>query len=204
MKHLRMLGLAAVAAMALMAVVGVGTASATAVYGNEAKLGVGSTIEASLTGGTARLENTSKEVIDTCTGGGMKGSVNNAGGAAATPTVSLAKADFTWTGCTQNPTITIEGGVFEFHHISGTTSSTVTASAIKVTIAGIFGVSCTFTFGTTIDLGEAEGSSLKQALLRLRAWLNGLGSNSFLCPPHVFLNADYKVTNYSNLYFEAS
>jgi hypothetical protein len=204
MKYLKMLGLAAVAAMALMAVVGAGTASATAVYGNGAKLGVGAEIKASLTGGTARLENTAGEVLDTCTGGEVKGTISNAGGEAATVSGSVSTANLTWSGCTKNPTQTTSGGTLEIHHISGKTNGTLTASGFNVTVAGIFGVSCIYGTGSNLDLGEVEGSKSKQAILNINVVVNGAAGNSFLCPSHAIWNADYKVTNYENFYVEAS
>ena len=154
MKYLKILGLAAIAGMAVMAFVGAGTASATvACKTTTTPCGsLATELDASLSG-TATLS-AEGITLDTCSAGTVKGPVTEQG---STKTLKIT-VDTTWTNCTQTTTQN-EHGTLEIHWISGTDNGTVTATGFVVTVNTIFG-SCTYGFGTTPkDLGEIKGGA---------------------------------------------
>ncbi len=124
-KYAKILGLAAVAAMALMAFVGTGTASATvlcktnlttgcAAAGQDYPAGTGihATSESS-----GILETTGGVILDTCTGSTVKGKTSNTG--SASTTVSGPIEELAWGVC-RRTTNTLKLGSLEVHHIAGT------------------------------------------------------------------------------------
>jgi hypothetical protein len=196
MKYIKILSLAAVAAMALMAFAG--TASATVLKSGTTTLGVGTTIDASLKG-SAKLES-GGEVLDTCTAGTVKGPITNAGGSNATVTGEIK--ELTWENCTK-PTTTLKPGTLEIHHITGTTNGTVTGSGSEVTINGIFGTSCVYGTGAGLDLGTLKGVTSGSASLVINVSVPRT-AGGFLCPSSAVWNAEYTVTSPTGLNVEAS
>ena len=199
MKYLKILGLAAVAAMAVMAFVGAGTASATVVCKTTASPcgSQASELEATLTkGGTASLQ-AEGITLDTCTEGKVKGSITSQG-ATVTASGPVSAANLTWGNCTQTTT-TNEGGTLEVHSISGTENGTVTAKGFVVTVNTIFG-SCTYGFGTTAkDLGTLVGGA--PATLAIEASVPRISGP---CPATATWKANYTVTSPNPLYILAS
>jgi hypothetical protein len=158
MKHLKILGLTVVAAVAMMALGGAGTASATALYSGASKLAAGTEIVASLSG-TATLTTTEGTVFQTCSDGQIKGNTTNAGGPAETVKIAVEKTGFIWKQCTE-PTSTLAGGTLEMHWTSEI-NGTVTGSGFEVTInTTIFG-SCIFTLPPGTTLGTFTGAPFK-------------------------------------------
>ncbi len=198
MKYIKMLSLAAVAAMALMAF-GAGSASATKLYSGATGLGAGTTIDASLSG-SASLETTEGEVLNTCTGGTVKGKTSNAGGSAETY-VSGSIESLTWTGCTRTTT-TIKNGSLKIDYTSGKNGSVI-GEGSEVTINGIFGSSCVYGTGTGTNLGSLVGSTTGSATLAIKATVPRT-SGGFLCPSTAVWNANYTVTSPSPLHVTAS
>ncbi len=192
MKYLKMLGPAAVAAMALVAF-GAGTASATKLYKGATAVGAGTEIQASLAiGGSARLTTTEGTTLNTCTGSTIKGSTSNAGGSAETVKGSVTAANLTWSGC-NNTVDTIEGGELEIHHISGTTNGTLTAKGFKVNVLiPFFGTTCTYTAGAGTHMGTLTGVSVGNAVMDVNAIVT---TSSPGCPPSARWQATYTVTN---------
>src|SRR5215475_12708641 len=120
MKYAKMLALAAVAASALMAFIGAGTASATTLCSTtvekcpEAQKVTG-VLDFSLTKETsANLVETGAEpkTLDTCKASTVKGTITNSGGATSTPSGPVE--ELTWSSCTF-PTKTITKGGLEVH-----------------------------------------------------------------------------------------
>jgi len=103
MKHLKMFGLAALVAMALMAVVGAGSASAaggrvcsTATNPCGSPWAVPTTLDFSLAPeSSAKLVDTSNNTLDTCTTSTVKGKLETNSGGVATGT----NEEITWGGC---------------------------------------------------------------------------------------------------------
>jgi hypothetical protein len=187
-KHVKMLGLAAVATIALMAFAA-STASATTLKSG------GSTVtsfEASLAE-SAKLTDTSGTVLDTCTVGGISFQANadSAGGelkGSGTITHGAKGA-----GCAQT-TDTLNNGTFGITWINGTISGTVKSYGYEVT-AELAGVSCgygTSASGTT--LGTLVGSETSNATLEINIPLE-FKFGPFLCPRSVVWRAKYIVTN---------
>jgi hypothetical protein len=203
MKYLKMLGLAAVAAMVLMAVVGASTASATQLDkvtsgGAKDTLGVGTFLGSSASVGTTlNLTDTAGNPIDTCKQGAVLSEITNAGGAGAT--VSGDITGLTWESCTQK-TQTLALGTLEVHGIAGTDNGTVTGNGSKVTI-NVFGVPCVYGTNNT-DLGVLTGvtSSTSHATVDINAVILEQDPKQFLCPDTGKWVGNYTVTNPTGLY----
>jgi hypothetical protein len=187
MKYVKVIGLAACAAMALMAF-GVGTASATTLFTNEAKTiayPAGTTLHATLVPGTtATLENTVKEPIATCTGSTVHGTTSNTSGAAVTGAIGT----LTWEGCSQT-THTVAKGSLDVAFTSGT-SGDVTGTGNQVTL-GIFGVTCTYGTGEGTKLGSVTGGA--EPKMKINAVVNKT-AGGFLCPTTGIWTAEYVLT----------
>ncbi len=209
MKYVKMLGLAAVAAMALMAFLGAGTASATVLCTAPNKEDVcpagekyeaGKTIHATTTPGTtAVLETTGGVVLDTCTGSTVKGVAETTG--SASTTVSGAIGELAWGTCSRT-THTLKIGSLEVHHIPGTNNGTLTASGgTEVTILTIFGT-CTYGTGATLDIGKVTGGNT--AVIHTEKTVVPKLAGNAACPAHGVWNASFDVTEPSPLYIAAS
>ena len=172
MKYVKMLGLAAVAAAALMAFVGAGTASASVVCSTTVSpcpagqiWPTGTTVDFSTenstgTGaGKATLEDPFGFVKNECEST-THGTLTNG---SKTATAKLGGITLSWTNCTHT-THTLATGTLEIHNIAGTSNGTVTASGFVVTtvIIGPFSgseVSCVYESGNGLDLGTlTEGN----------------------------------------------
>jgi hypothetical protein len=188
MKYLKMLGLAAVAAAALMALAGTGTASATVACkltetpcaaSNEWEIGTSGL--ATLKAGTsAVMRTTGGEAVITCNKGHVSGKLENKGGPTQTMHQPGSAANVAYEECTQTMD-TIKGGEAELHHIAGTDNATVTLKGFETTVLTI-GVTCTYTYGTGIDVGVITGGT--KPSMDVSAVLPK-SAGSFLCPTTV-------------------
>ena len=158
MKHLKMLGLAMMAAMALAAFSGAGSASATVlckVATNpcplESRYPVGTAIDASLTAGTSMLLEGEFGSIDTCTGSTLSAKSTTAG--SSTQTVSLAVEGWTFIACTMEAKLTSKGEM-EVHWISGTNNGTLTARGVSGTAAN-----CSWSLKEWTTIGTIKGGN---------------------------------------------
>jgi hypothetical protein len=195
MKYLKMLALAAVAAGALMAFIGAGTASAsklcstttdpcTSPWANQ-------TLDFSIApGGTSVLKEPGAggEVLDTCSQSTIEGALTN-GDATKTANVFVTKANLTWAGCTKT-TQTTAGGTLEIHKIAGTSNGTVTGSGFRKTYL-VFGfIDCEYEVGEGLDIGTiTEG---KPANLQVKSAT--VKSKGFGCPEEAVWSAEYTLT----------
>jgi hypothetical protein len=187
MKHVKMLGLAVVAAMALMAFAG--SASAT-VLTSPAGTQYKGEINASAEPGTSLLLKAGFANI-TCTQSTVAGTPTNFGGAAAT--VSGPLSTLTFSSC--NATVTVlKKGTLEIHAIGTGPNGTLTSSGAEVTVA-TGGVSCTY--GTTnTDIGTLTGSKnlgVKTATMDISANLTKT-AGGFLCASPAAWEGAYVVT----------
>jgi hypothetical protein len=207
MKNLKMLGLAVVAAAALMAFLGAGTASATVICKNNLsttacseKYPVGTKGTASLAAGSsALLETTGGTVLDTCTGSKIESSISDAG--SATTTVKSGVSTMTFTGCTVS-TVVINGGSAELHWISGTDNGTLTTFNTEVTVnTGFFGA-CTYGAPSTgIDVGTTVGGNPGSMMLSTVFPLRK--NESGLCPSEARFTGKYVATSPTNAWVAA-
>jgi len=165
MRHLKIIGLLAVAATAIMAFVGVGSAAAEVLWtrnsgGTLTTVATGTALKSSLESGTsALLKDTAGGVNDTCTGSTVEGKVEtNSGGSAGGKVSSL-----TFTGCSHTTDVLAPGSL-SIKRIAGTTNGTVTSSGARVTIKStIFGISCVANTGAGTTIGTLTGAATNTA-----------------------------------------
>jgi hypothetical protein len=201
-KYLKMLGLAAVAAAALMAFGGAGTASADELCTAEAvnkmcpEGKLITTLEASLVG-SAKLESTTGETLDTCTYGIFEGTITNQGTGVDPITGDINTLDWGKTGtlCTFTTDTTVLGTLTATATSGG--NGTVTGVGNSVTINTVLFGSCVYGTGTGIKLGTFTGGS--SAKLDISAVVNKT-SGGFACPSTAIWNATYQVTNHSSAF----
>jgi hypothetical protein len=196
MKYLKMLGLAAVAATALMAFVGAGTAMAekavvcsTVTNPCTSKWAIGTVLDWSLKPGTsARLTDTSGNTLDTCTISTVKGRLTENPNGTGTATGENEKID--WGNCTVT-TDTDKLGKLKIKGIPGTNNGTLYADAeIMVTIS-IFGTVCGYGVETGAHIGTVFGGV--SPTFTANAVAKRLFGN-FLCPETTRWNAEYVLT----------
>jgi hypothetical protein len=197
MKYLKMLGVTAVAAMALMAFAGAGSASATKLCTNNlsttfcsAHEPIGTTVEATLSG-TSILETTGGTVLDTCTGSTVKGKTSNT--AATGEPVKVKVETLSWLNCTRT-THTLKTGELQIHHIANTDDGTLTATGIQWTVQTIFG-SCVYGPVGSLDLGTVHGGN--PAVITINTIVPKLSGT---CPSEARLTAHYTITTPKPLY----
>ena len=165
MKYVKMLGLAAVAAAALMAFVGASTASATTLTNGTTAMKAGDAIHAN-NSGTVTLTTTFKNI--TCTESTVAGTISNAGGFKENEkkekediAVSGSVETLTWGGCNCEVK-TLAGGSLSISS-NGANSGAVTSSNAEVTAqcnGTIFGnVHCIYATGAGTSLGTLNGGT---------------------------------------------
>ncbi len=168
MKYVKMLGLAAVAAAALMAFAGAGSASAAGVLCSTTanpcpagqKVANNTVLDFSLTAtGSATLELTGGTVVDTCTAATVKGIITSNSGE-ATGSNEVISWGTEATPCTKKAT-TVKLGKLKINQIAGTSNGTVISDEeITVTIPGLFsGENCIYGVAAGVSLGTlTEGN----------------------------------------------
>jgi hypothetical protein len=207
MKYVKMLGLAAVVAAALMAVVGVGTASATAVCKNEActsKMIVGEEITASLKSSTAKLEAGFAEI--NCSTSTIAGKITNAGGSGVEVQGNVTGLTF---GSCGTATVTVKetAGVkakLGLTYTSGVNGSLKVTELVGVTVK-VGSTECTY--GGEIKSGlTANGSTsptTNATEVAKEAPIPKTGGGVLCANPSKW-SAEYNVTSPSPLYAAAS
>ncbi len=188
MKYVKVLGLAAVVAAALMAFAG--SASATILTSPEGtQLGVGTEITSKLTAGTKAVlkNNAIGEVV--CEESNVAGKVTNAG--SATETVSGNIETLTFEKC--NGTVTVlRKGTLEVHSIAGTHNGTLTSTGAEVTVE-ILGFHCIFSTNNT-DIGVVTGGSPATFKAESAEIPRTGGRSGILCGTAAFWFANYTIT----------
>jgi hypothetical protein len=154
MKYIKMLGLAAVAAMALMAFVGVGSASAVTLCENfqttncTSHVNSGQEIDFSAED-SIKLAGPFGIVIDTCTESTVKGTTSNTGVDDLTTPVAGTVTSLTFGGCTRVTTVG-SGGTLSIVASGTEGNGTVTSKNATETIHGIpapFPSTCAYSTG---------------------------------------------------------
>jgi hypothetical protein len=199
MRTVTCIGLTAVAAAALTAFVGAGTASATVLCKTDVSpcpaewmVSTGTEMSATLDE-SAKLKTVSGEELWTCTGGSVSGPTEQTGSSAETVSIKLPKENMTWSGCTHTTT-TVAGGTLEFHWIAGSRKIAVTVKEAQWTV--LLGVSCTYGYGSeykdigTIDPPEGSRTNATVTISTVVPKTAG----SFACPVEVRWIAAYAVT----------
>jgi len=226
MKYVKMLGLAAVAAAALMAFVGSSTASATVLcktQGTGSPTGTtcpegwaypsGTEIHAVLKTVTKAKLITSFKTIE-CGKSTTKGKTENEGG--ATETVKGPVEVLTFEECNCEVVEVKKGGTLEIHWINvldknekgevtaetGSHNGTLTSSGAEVTTicSSLFGkVHCTYVTNNT-DIGELDGGAPAIMTIKGAKIPVDVANSDKLCPEKSEWFAEYEVTSPSPLY----
>jgi hypothetical protein len=161
-KHLKILGLAVIAAVALTALLGVGTASATTLCEEGTittctkHVNSGSTLKFSAEE-SVKLLGPFNLLIDTCTVSTVEGPTTSTGndtGGAVTGNVNV----LTFETCTRTTTVGAKG-TLSVTNIAGTDNGTVTSSGATVTIHNIPGFGTCSYVTTNTDIGTLTGST---------------------------------------------
>jgi len=210
-KYVKLLGLAVVAAAALMAFAGAGTASATVLCKTNVipcgesgwTYGIGTEIHATQEKGeTGILEDTEGHVLVTCSESTVLATTLNHG--SASETVRAAVTKLTFGGCTGTVDV-LTLGELEIHHIEGSgTDGTITAKNTKVTVKITENtLSCVYGAGTGIDIGTLTHSTgpTEPATIDINAVVPKV-EGSFVCPPTTRWTAKYLVTSPVPLYIK--
>lgn len=188
MKYLKLFTLAALTAIALMAVAGIGTASATTLDGPEGRmLEANAEIDFSAKGSVV-LENTSGTVLATCTNSTIKVKTTNTGNDLGEPVTSNNEV-WTWAECTATVD-TVKRGTVSFNATSGSNGTVVSAGA-EITVQTALAGSCTYGAGAGVTLGTLTGGS--PGLLSENAALTRTGG-SLLCAETIRITGSFTVT----------
>jgi hypothetical protein len=201
MKIIKMFGLAAIAAAALMAVVGVGSASATRLTAPDGTFApAGTLITAEVEVGTSViLHPPFGDII--CEKSHVEGKTSNAG--STTETVKGTISTLSFTSC--NATVTVlKPGSLEIHWISGN-DGTVTSSGTEVTVE-FFGTHCIFATSNT-DIGTLTGATTtktEHATFDISATIPRTGGRSgAFCGSTAKWTGNYTITTPKNLNVDA-
>ncbi|HYQ77709.1 MAG TPA: hypothetical protein VEP91_01200 [Solirubrobacterales bacterium] len=207
MKYLKLVGLAAVVAMAVIGFGGAGSASATVLCKvtespcSESNLikKDGSLIDADLEGRSVTTL-TSGYIFESCTGGTLATSVSSPGGASATVTLATSTTSWTWSGCEAGGVTVTQSGEIEIHHIAGTDNGTVTAKGFGFKYAGLAG-ECFYTPASPGELGLLTGGTTP--ILDINSVFRE-SKESLACIPTIVWKATYKFTQPAPFYVGAS
>jgi hypothetical protein len=154
MKYVKMLGLAAIAAAALMAFVGAGSASAaelTCPPGTTCP--VGTTFHA--VSGTEAVPK--KAVLDAPFGNIECNSTVHGHVTSSNPTIAIEITSLIFNNCGSDTVTTLATGTLGITNIAGTKDGTVTSTGAKVTVEHI-GTHCIFETSST-DIGRLTGTT---------------------------------------------
>lgn len=206
MKHLKMLGLAAVAAVALMASVGAGSASAAVLCKTKTDpcnslLKNGEALSSQMVAKTKALINITWDVVE-CKKSAIGGKLTKEGGKGAVPEVNVETLSFTECNC---EVLVLKKGTFYVSHIVPSDNGTPfgTGQELITQCNTIFGeVKCTWLTNNT-SMGELKGgnpailSAVNEDLL-----LNKNAANTKNCEEEAFWTGEYEFTKPNPLYVE--
>lgn len=221
MKYLKTFGLAAVAAMALMALAGAGTASAAggvlceeeAEEPCKTKWAVNTHMTFSLKANTkTRFTTELGATLVECSESKLTGKVLSAGTAAEKARLEIKKEWLTFGKCgadQKGPApVTVTSGELEFEwRNEALTKGTVFAKNIVVT-GLIGGIDCHYTMGTGTDLGlYTPGAGGKDGIFAVNATIireNSAAhpSSTLFCPAKVIWDAEYTLTTDTELFIK--
>jgi hypothetical protein len=202
MRYLKILGLAAVAASALMAIAGAGSASATVLCSTTIEpcpagqsWPVNTVLDFSLgVGNSATFSETieSEEPLEECAASTLKMKITKPGNVNETVTGTIE--EFTFGAC-KDPIKVLSKGNFEIHKIAGTSNGTLTADGpVEVTIGAPIVGSCVYIIQSGKSIGDiTEG---KPAIIHFNTVLNRIVNP--LCPETAKFKGTYTLTSPTN------
>jgi hypothetical protein len=205
MRYAKMLGLAAIAAMALMALLGTGSASATVLCSEYVSpcpqgkaLGKDTVIDMSLrTGKSLTITDIATNLIATCTEATVKGKTTNEG--SATETVKGNVEEMTFGKCTSTVKA-LKLGTFEVHYVGPNTRGELTSIGAEITIVDA-GVSCDYGTVGGADLGIMESDeTITPEFDEETTWAKEEGG--FLCPGSIIIKGIFEITSPAKVYFK--
>jgi hypothetical protein len=179
MKHLKWLGIVAVVASALTALVGASAASATVLYSGGTKLAAGTKVEST---GENLVYKMGFATIE-CGHSEFDGKLSNAG--SATATVEGSVDNLSYTECNMLVNV-LKRGKLIFHYTSGS-NGIVTSEGTEVTYS-FSGTSCTYGTPTATNIGTLNGGN--PATLNASASLTRV-AGGFLCANPATWTASY-------------
>jgi len=204
MKHLKLIGLAGVVAMAAIGIGGAGTASATVLCkATESPCGEANLIKKGAefvadTEGRTLIEETSGLIIESCTGGTLSTTISGQGGAIETVNIATVPSTWAWSGCEAGGLSATESGTLELQHLAGTDHGTLTGKGfgIKITTP-----ECTYVSASGNEVGRITGGAspkidVHSVLVKSKG--------SLICPQYVIWVANYKITKPASFYVVAS
>jgi hypothetical protein len=194
MKFLKMLGLAALAALVVAAFAGAGSASAVVLCKTKttpctSKWAKGTQLEFSIRAGTSALwQTTGGASMKTCTSGKIKGEITNEGSAAEN--VRIKNTEVSWTNCTV-PTVTVKSGELEIQGITGTENGTIVLKNAEFTTNDVFFGDCTYGSGAGAAIGTLTASSTGDVIMDINGRLAPVGG---ACCPDVVWIEEFTLT----------
>jgi len=178
MKLSKILGVAAFAALALMAFASTASAETTLETNGTEKPSEAVTLETTLTS-SATLESTSGVFSNTCSTSTVSGTTESDGeGAKFTgPKVSGNVSALSFSNCTHSPVVVNSRGSLSVERIGTTTNGTVKSSGASVTVpVTVFGSVVSTTCTTTAtDIGTLNGTASGASSITLNAILTCSG-----------------------------
>ena len=212
MRYIKLLGLAVISTLALVAFMGTGTASATVLCETTPEVagqticpvgwdyGAGTEIRASLVANTTtKFVATDSTLLSTCEGASIAGVTMNTGSAKETVKVEVTKEDLLWAGC-KPTTETLEGGTIIIHHVSFSDEvGTLVAVGFKVKV-NFAGLNCVYGAGAGpgVDIGDIKGGAAPT--IEINAVL-AKAAGSFLCPGDAQWLGKYTLETPSPIWF---
>lgn len=165
-----------------------GTPSCAASYAK------GTEVDLSLKSGSSMtLASTGGGTLVTCSSGTVSGQV----GAEAESNVMIETLESTWSGCSA-PNATVANGSLSVQWIAGTHNGTLNGKSVEW-IFELFGVTCTYGFGTGTHLGTLTGGEAPTLVISTTVTKT---AGTFLCPSSATFKAEYIVTSPHSLYVD--
>lgn len=199
MKHLKISLTALVGVIALTALLGVGSASATTIWKDtnwafDDKLGVGTKVFASLQPFTSfTIKSTGGAALTTCTESEFELVIENAGSEWSDVSGSLQKLAFR--SCSQT-THVLYPGTMKIQHIPGTNGGLVTSEGMEITVQSAIGHCVAKTAGTMI--GTLTGAPSEKAFATLH--VTGVVKVDAACGTSATFEGTYSVTTPTGFY----
>jgi len=210
MKYIKVLGLAAVAALAMMASTGAGSASGTVlckVYKTPCPVGQAlpdkTVIDMTLKiGKSVAFLGPGKETVATCTTSTVKGKTTDEGGGENVPVQGNVEA-LTYETCSSGTIKVLKLGSFEVNYINSAENKTravLTSIGAEVTVVEV-GSSCDFgtVSGATLGILESD-EAVGPDLVEEATFPKEEGG--FLCPQLIVVKGEYKITEPAEIFFK--
>jgi hypothetical protein len=201
MKHLKTLGVAAFSAAALIAICGIGTASATVICKTTTNpcsndYPKQTVVHAVLKSNTvSNFASAGGTIADKCKKSTIQGETENTGGKGVNVKLPLGPGTFNFEEC-ETTTSVLKKGTLEFVY-KGAGSGTVEGFGMEVTIESTMGASCVYGTAATTVLGTVKepASETADTLMEVNASLPRISGSGFFCPTPITWTAEYTITN---------